>query len=509
MTLLIPIEVINIGIASVTWTSLTGSNHDLEKANHLNDLAMQNQIHITEMASAMKGYLLDPINQKEVQNKLIADEKASQTFTEMEKLSYDPEFRKLMDEAHDLDEKKLNPTENEIMDLVKQGKLEQARAAFKDHYLPVRELYNELSQAMIKKADEVTEREVLKVHSGMRASAIRIIFFLFSGGILTAIVLIWLVRRFTGSLNLVVEELGRSANDVTQSSSSVASASASLSSGATEQASALQETVTAIDEISSMVAKNAENANQSMTVSGECQDAAEKGKNSVNLMIHSMSEIQESNQAIMVQVESSNREMGDIIKVITEIGNKTKVINDIVFQTKLLSFNASVEAARAGEHGKGFAVVAEEVGNLAQMSGNAAKEITSMLEGNIQRVEQIVSSTQSKVENLIMQGKQKIEEGTRTAQSCGEILSEIVNRASNVNHLVQEITTASKEQAKGISEVTHSLNELDIVSQQNAGTAAECSGSAESLKQQADQLKKIVRSLVVTIQGTDEREKVA
>ena len=72
--------------------------------------------------------------------------------------------------------------------------------------------------------------------------------------------------------------------------------------------------------------------------------------------------------------------------LISEIGNKTKVINDIVFQTKLLSFNASVEAARAGEHGKGFSVVAEEVGNLAHMSGNSAKEITQLLESSINRV---------------------------------------------------------------------------------------------------------------------------
>jgi methyl-accepting chemotaxis protein len=78
----------------------------------------------------------------------------------------------------------------------------------------------------------------------------------------------------------------------------------------------------------------------------------------------------------MNQINYSNEQMSEIVKVIQEIETKTKVINDIVFQTKLLSFNASVEAARAGEQGKGFAVVAEEVGNLAQMSGNAAKEIS-------------------------------------------------------------------------------------------------------------------------------------
>jgi methyl-accepting chemotaxis protein len=89
-------------------------------------------------------------------------------------------------------------------------------------------------------------------------------------------------------------------------------------------------------------------------------------------------------------MNKSNDEISSIVKVIAEIGDKTKVINDIVFQTKLLSFNASVEAARAGEQGKGFAVVAEEVGNLATMSGKAAEEISSMLGDSMGKVELIV-----------------------------------------------------------------------------------------------------------------------
>jgi hypothetical protein len=91
-------------------------------------------------------------------------------------------------------------------------------------------------------------------------------------------------------------------------------------------------------------------------------------------------EIQETNKKLVDDVLEGNRKISEIVELVKEIGNKTKVINDIVFQTKLLSFNASVEAARAGEHGKGFAVVAEEVGNLASMSGQASKEISALLE---------------------------------------------------------------------------------------------------------------------------------
>ena len=79
------------------------------------------------------------------------------------------------------------------------------------------------------------------------------------------------------------------------------------------------------------------------------------------------------------------------------------MINDIVFQTKLLSFNASVEAERAGEHGKGFAVVAQEVGNLATMSGESAEEITKILDESVKMVQKLVSSNQVEIEKLVQE----------------------------------------------------------------------------------------------------------
>jgi methyl-accepting chemotaxis protein len=82
-------------------------------------------------------------------------------------------------------------------------------------------------------------------------------------------------------------------------------------------------------------------------------------------LIHALLEINTTSTTLIEKVTDGNQQIVGIVGMIQEIGNKTKIINDIVFQTKLLSFNASVEAARAGEQGKGFAVVASEVGSLA------------------------------------------------------------------------------------------------------------------------------------------------
>lgn len=231
-----------------------------------------------------------------------------------------------------------------------------------------------------------------------------------------------------------------------------------------------------------MVGKNRENASETSSVSRESEDTATKGRETVEQMIASMAEINRSNEQI-----------GEIVKVINEIGSKTKVINDIVFQTKLLSFNASVEAARAGEHGKGFAVVAEEVGNLAQMSGNAAKEISALLENSIHRVETIVNDT-----------KAKVEAGTMTAQECGVILADIVSNVSKVASMAGEISTASEEQARGVQEINRAMTQLDQVTQTNAATSEEAASAAEELSAQAQALQGLVRDLTVTVQGRDQ-----
>lgn len=303
------------------------------------------------------------------------------------------------------------------------------------------------------------------------------------------------------NLSLVANGLSESARSVEQVAMQIASASDSLSAATTQQAAALQETTAAIEETSAMVAKNAENAKISTEVSEQSQTTATRGQGAVSDMLTSIGEISNSNNEIMSQIEESNREISEIVKVISEIGNKTKVINDIVFQTKLLSFNASVEAARAGEHGKGFAVVAEEVGNLAQMSGNAAKEISEMLDSSIRKVEMIVQNTQSKVGSLVQTGKEKVSAGTETAKRSSEILEEIVSNVTRVASLVSEISVASQEQAKGISEINKAMSELDSVAQQNSSASQQTSSSAEDLKVQVVGVREMIARLNEVVSG--------
>lgn len=353
-----------------------------------------------------------------------------------------------------------------------------------------------------------SENWVVIAHEGMARGQF-ISMALSIGAFLIALVLGYVFSSsLSRTLNQLADRLSGGASEVASASLQISGVGADLSSSATEQAAALQETVSSIDEISAMVNKNAENARRSQEIANISHQVASKGKEAVGQMLTSIEDISRSNGDIMRETANSNEEFSNIVKVISEIGNKTKVINDIVFQTKLLSFNASVEAARAGEHGKGFSVVAEEVGNLAQMSGNAAKEISQLLEESIRKVERTVTETKARIESLIVAGKEKIDSGLVTANRCGESLDEIVKNVSDLKMMVTEISTASQEQALGVQEITRAMNQLDQVTQQNASATQEAASATDELNEQAAFLRTMVNNLVQTVQGSGHQSAV-
>ncbi|MBL7671926.1 MAG: methyl-accepting chemotaxis protein [Bdellovibrionaceae bacterium] len=308
-------------------------------------------------------------------------------------------------------------------------------------------------------------------------------------------------RGIVRSLEGLESVLSEGARSVGKATKDIGLVSSDLSSSTHEQAAALHETMASIQYIGSMITRNSENAKLSEQVAAQGNDEAQKGQQAVNEMISAISEISRANTEIADQIDNSNQQLTEIVKLIKEIGNKTKIINDIVFQTKLLSFNASVEAARAGEYGKGFAVVAEEVGNLAQMSGAAAKEISQMLEGSISRVETIVTESKERVEHLVIEGKSKISAGTEVAKRCGDSLAGIVTNVGELKRLVSEISEASQEQTLGMGEITKAVAQLEVVTQNNTNAATNSESANTALNGQTDSLNDMVRELGVIING--------
>lgn len=309
-------------------------------------------------------------------------------------------------------------------------------------------------------------------------------------------------RAISSTLNRIAETLADGAKEIAETSAQVAGSSETLSSAVSQQAAAVQETSVSVEQLTAMVKKSSENCHTSASVSSESHETVLLGKKAVEEMISSVDDVSRGNDEIMHSIEQGNRRIAEISSVISDIAAKTKVINDIVFQTKLLSFNASVEAARAGENGKGFAVVAEEVGNLAQMSGRSAGEISAIVDESIRKVDQIVTENKASVEKFILNAKSKVQKSQEVASKCGSMFDQVVQNTSKVNGLIEEISRASSEQAKGIQEITNAMGQIDMSTNENSTVTHSVAKAAKNLSGRADTLQEMSVELYKTVNGT-------
>lgn len=305
----------------------------------------------------------------------------------------------------------------------------------------------------------------------------------------------------------VAERLRSTSEKVASNSLQVSNASHHLSEGTTEQAEALHETVASTNEIAAMTEKTSDNARESLKRAELSQQASSKSQVALEQMLHAISDIGQSNHAMNEQITKGNNEIQEIANLILDIGQKTKLIDDIVFQTKLLSFNVSVEAARAGEHGKGFAVVAQEMSNLADMSGRASKEISTMLALTTQKALSVVEGNKTNVEKLITLGDEKLATGTQVARSCKVALEEIVHYVEEMCSMIKETSHSSHEQAKGVAEINKAMGQIDVVTAQNANSSKQCSEAAVYLMSEVEKTREIIEDLLHVINGFNSNDK--
>ena len=227
-----------------------------------------------------------------------------------------------------------------------------------------------------------------------------------------------------------------------QASEQIASGNMDLSSRTESTAANLEETAASMEELTGSVAHNAEAARKAAERADQASAVAAQGGEAVARVVDTMNGITES-----------SRQIADIIGV----------INGIACQTNILALNAAVEAARAGEQGRGFAVVATEVRNLASRSAEAAREIKTLIQASVERVEA----------------------GSAQVAEAGNTMARVVGSVHEVQTLIQEITHATGEQSNGISQVNVAVAELDRMTQQNASLVEESAAAAENLREQA------------------------
>mgnify|MGYP001061798186 CR=1 FL=1 len=305
----------------------------------------------------------------------------------------------------------------------------------------------------------------------------------------------YISRSTSVPLNNVTDKLNFSSHEVATLSEDISNSSDSLSKGSLHQAESIGEINHAVEQMIVTVNENMNNSTDTASVANEGREAALNGKEIIQDMIKSISEINDSNNQVLSQVNEGNEEIRKIVDVINEISEKARVINDIVFQTKLLSFNASVEAARAGEHGKGFSVVAEEIGNLAEVSGKTALEISDILESSIDKVDTIVNQSTSKVEVLVKEAKDKVTVANNVSEECSNVLDEIVSKITLVTTASNNISVASRNQKEGFSEIATNISGMSQIIKENAESFEQNTKIIESLNKQSFELREAYDSL--------------
>ena len=256
-------------------------------------------------------------------------------------------------------------------------------------------------------------------------------------------------NQTVATLGRLIRDVAESAHNVSLGASEILTASDDLANRNERQAGSVEETAAAMRQVATSVTESAQNTVAMRDTIAEANTEIEAGAGGVSRMV-----------AAMTEIETSSREINEIISV----------IEGIAFQTNLLALNAGVEAARAGEAGKGFAVVANEVRALAQRSSDAAREINQ----------------------LIKTSSVRVGEGVSLVNSTGEMLGVVARRIATINDTAAQISDSAEAQARNLEQVSSAVSDMDRVTQQNAAMVEETTAAARSLAEEAERLAQLV-----------------
>src|SRR5450830_2177888 len=260
--------------------------------------------------------------------------------------------------------------------------------------------------------------------------------------------------RFLQRVDQAVMSVVECTAELTIATTEIVAGNMDLSTRTEQQAVAREQTAGNMQRLTDAIRKNSDNALEADRLAGAANQLALSGSRAMQEMSVTIGKLDHSSQ---------------------QISEITALIDGIAFQTNLLALNAAVEAARAGKQGRGFAVVATEVQELARRSATAAREIKS----------------------LIQNSAADIEVGNHLVADAGRAMQDVVTSIGNVTEVVNEIAAASREQSTGLQEISHAIVQMDEVTQQNAALVEQAAAAAQSLQDQAQDLRKAVDIFIV------------
>ncbi|WP_264982519.1 methyl-accepting chemotaxis protein [Pseudodesulfovibrio portus] len=246
--------------------------------------------------------------------------------------------------------------------------------------------------------------------------------------------------------------------------------------GADRQKGMAEQVASTMEEMSATVMAIARNASAAARSAEEMSANAERGGEAVSAVVESIEQLRQR----AVVVDENIRALGGDVE---SIGAIMTVISDIADQTNLLALNAAIEAARAGEAGRGFAVVADEVRKLAEKTMNATQEVG-------EAIQSIQGGTRRNLE-AFKKATEAIDQSTALSSKAGEVLNDILNIARIADEQIRSIAAASEQQAAATGEVSMSVEEVNTVSNEIAGSMNESTTAVTDLARLAEELQQI------------------
>jgi methyl-accepting chemotaxis protein len=261
------------------------------------------------MGDSMRGFLLDPTQQREWDAKMAADDALVKAVEALLAGTSEPTRRAMAEAIGKLDEEQLNPAENRVLDAARTDR-EKATALYFSEYAPIRQKQMAQVDALLNEVQQATSAHAAQEIQALDSLKRVVLWFAGTGLVLCAIAGIWAWRTtasVTKEIAVSVEALTTGMRQVASAAGQVAGSSQSQSQGSTQQAASLEETSASMEEMASMTRRNAENSREAASSMGETERLVSDANKALGEMVTSMVAIKDSSDKVSKIIRRSTR----------------------------------------------------------------------------------------------------------------------------------------------------------------------------------------------------------